>query len=65
MLFRSHKATITVDENGAEAAAATGVGVGTTSTPQPFVADRPFLFAIYDHVSGSILFLGRVVNPSA
>jgi len=60
-----HKATITVDENGAEAAAATGVGVGTTSTPQPFVADRPFLFAIYDHVSESILFLGRVVNPSA
>ena len=60
-----HKATITVDENGAEAAAATGVGVGVTSLPQPFVADHAFVFAIYDHVTGSILFLGRVVNPSA
>lgn len=60
-----HKATITVDEDGAEAAAATGVGVGTTSLPQPFVADHPFVFAIYDHVTGSILFLGRVQDPSA
>jgi serpin B len=58
-----HEATITVDETGAEAAAATGVGVGTTSAPVPFVADRPFVFAIFDHVTGSILFLGRVHDP--
>jgi serpin B len=60
-----HKATITVDENGAEAAAATGVGVGPASEPLPFVADRPFVFMIYDHVTGSILFLGRIEDPSA
>jgi len=60
-----HKATVTVDENGAEAAAATGVGVGTTSLPPSFVADHPFVFAIYDHVTGSILFLGRLQDPSA
>jgi serpin B len=60
-----HEATITVDETGAEAAAATGVGVGTTSAPSPFVADHPFVFMIYDHVTANILFLGRVQDPRA
>jgi serpin B len=59
-----HEATITVDETGADAAAATGVGVGIVSAPLPFVADRPFVFAIFDHVTGSILFLGRVQDPT-
>jgi serpin B len=59
-----HEATITVNETGAEAAAATGVDVGTTSLPPSFKADRPFVFAIFDHVTGSILFLGRVQDPS-
>jgi serpin B len=60
-----HEAMITVDEDGAEARAATGVGVGPTSAPSnpSFIVDRPFVFAIYDHVSHSILFLGRVTDP--
>jgi len=58
-----HQAVIAVDEDGAEAAAATGGGIGTTSTPQPFIVDRPFVFLIYDHVTSSILFLGRVTDP--
>ncbi|MBX3156727.1 MAG: serpin family protein [Deltaproteobacteria bacterium] len=58
-----HKAVIAVDEQGAEAAAATGVVVGPTSLPPQFVVDRPFVFFIYDHVTGSILFLGRVNDP--
>jgi serpin B len=59
-----HKAVVTVDEEGAEAAAATGIGVGTSSAPMPFSVDHPFLFLIYDNVTGSVLFLGRVTDPT-
>jgi serpin B len=59
-----HKAYIRVDEEGTEAAAATAVVIGETSLPPVFRADRPFLFLIQDHVTGAILFLGRVVDPS-
>ena len=62
-----HKAFVSVDETGTEAAAATAVVVGTTSVPvgQPvdFNVDRPFLFVIRDIPTGEILFLGRVMNP--
>jgi len=61
-----HKAFVDVNEAGTEAAAATAVVVGTRSLPPAatFHADRPFLFLIRDETSGTILFLGRVVNPS-
>ena len=60
-----HQAFVEVNEEGTEAAAATGVAVGVTSMPQisTFRADRPFLFAIQDTEQGTILFLGRVVDP--
>lgn len=60
-----HKAFIKVNEEGTEAAAATGISVGTTSAPTPFMADHPFLFLIRDNVTGSILFLGRLADPTA
>jgi serpin B len=59
-----HDATITVDERGAEGAAATGVKGGVTSAPVPFLVDHSFAFAIFDNVTGSILFLGRVQDPT-
>jgi hypothetical protein len=39
---------------------------GTTSEPASteFRADHPFLFAIVDRVTGSVLFLGKVEDPS-
>ena len=62
-----HKAFVAVDEAGTEAAAATVVIMEATSMPvdQPieFKADRPFIFAIRDNPTGSILFLGRLMNP--
>jgi serpin B len=63
-----HKAFIDVNEEGTEAAAATGFGIFTTclcTPPQPktFRADHPFLFALRDRQSGSLLFLGRVGRP--
>jgi len=63
-----HKAFVSVDEAGTEAAAATAVIVGTTAAPaQPtqVTINRPFLFFIRDISTGSIVFVGRVLNPAA
>ncbi|AUX20739.1 proteinase IV [Sorangium cellulosum] len=62
-----HKAFVSVDEAGTEAAAATAVVIGETAAPEPATIrfDRPFLFFIRDHATGAILFVGRVANPSA
>ncbi|NTW43901.1 MAG: serpin family protein [Anaerolineaceae bacterium] len=62
-----HQAVIAVDETGTEAAAATAViilGKGfNPSEPQKITFDHPFLFFIRDTKSGSILFLGQILNP--
>ncbi|MFP3880464.1 MAG: serpin family protein [Dehalococcoidia bacterium] len=63
-----HKAFVSVDEAGTEAAAATAVVVGLTALPDPPVEvtmDRPFIFLIRDIETGAILFVGRVLNPGA
>jgi len=63
-----HKAFVSVDEAGTEAAAATAVIVGETGMPgQPVevTIDRPFIFLIRDIETGAILFVGRVLNPGA
>ena len=62
-----HKAFVDVDESGTEAAAATAVIVGTTSVPaEPIevTIDRPFMFLIRDMETGTVLFLGRVLDPA-
>jgi serpin B len=62
-----HKAFVGVNEAGTEAAAATAVIVGDESAPLPasITLDRPFLFVIRDNPTGSLLFVGRVADPSA
>ena len=62
-----HKAFVSVDEAGTEAAAATAVIMKVTAlpgTPVEFTANRPFIFLIRDIETGSILFIGRVLNPA-
>jgi len=62
-----HQANIDIDEKGTTAAAATAVVMGRTSMPADVVTlrvDRPFLFALRDLPTGTILFLGRVADPS-
>jgi serine protease inhibitor len=61
-----HKAFVEVSEEGTTAAAATAVSEGGESAPETavFKADHPFLFLIRDKRSGSILFLGRLVDPT-
>lgn len=60
-----HKAFVEVNEEGTEAAAATAVVVGVRSMPRMFVVNRPFLFLIRENSTGTILFMGRVTDPSA
>lgn len=64
-----HKAFVAVDEEGTEAAAATAVVVGDEAVaPTPTISltiDRPFLFAIQDAETGTVLFLGRVLDPTS
>jgi serine protease inhibitor len=57
------KTFVDVNEEGTEAAAATSVGVGVTSLPPGIRLDRPFLVAIRERLSGTILFLGRIGDP--
>jgi serpin B len=62
-----HKAFVDVNEEGTEAAAATAVVMALRCAPPPspvFRADHPFVFLIRENRAGSILFLGRVVNPT-
>ncbi|MBN2612526.1 MAG: serpin family protein [Bacteroidales bacterium] len=60
------KAYIDVNEKGTEAAAVTVVEVGYTSAGDGkthFVVNKPFLFAIVEKDTGSIIFIGRVAQP--
>lgn len=63
-----HKTYIDVNEEGTEAAAVTSSEVVATSAPlveEPFdlTFDKPFFYLIRDNSSGTILFMGEVVNP--
>lgn len=63
-----HKAFISVDEEGTEAAAATAVVFDRTSVDPDavvFNVDRPFIFLIRDKITGTILFMGRILNPAS
>jgi serpin B len=63
-----HKAFVAVNEEGTEAAAATAAVVGIMAATEPpvpeFRADHPFIILIRDEDTGTILFLGRVINPN-
>lgn len=59
------KTFVDVNEEGTEAAAVTSVGIGVTSLPPSFRIDRPFVFAIREKLTGTVLFLGKIVNPTA
>jgi serpin B len=63
-----HKAFVSLDEAGTEAAAATAVAMKLMAVPEEPVevtVDRPFIFLIRDIETGTILFVGRVVDPRA
>ncbi|XP_035861076.1 anion exchange protein 2-like [Sander lucioperca] len=64
-----HKATLDVDEAGAEASAATGVLIGLTGVLNPVPVpvlkfNRPFMVIITERTTEKILFLGKIINPT-
>jgi serpin B len=62
-----HKAFIEVDESGTEAAAATAISLSGSAMPPPPILlniDRPFIYFIRDIATNTIIFAGRVVDPS-
>lgn len=66
----AHQTRLDLTEVGTTAMAATGAVIRAFGMAQPdaspvpeFCADRPFIFAIRDDTTGTLVFLGRVVNP--
>ncbi|XP_043930526.1 protein Z-dependent protease inhibitor [Protopterus annectens] len=59
-----HKAFTEVDEKGTKAVAATVLHIVPFSLLRVFKVDRPFLFLIYEESTRTLLFLGRVANPT-
>jgi serpin B len=58
-----HKAFVEVNEEGTEAAAVTAVTIAESYGPFLFIVDRPFFFAIHDDETGTVLFMGIVIEP--
>ncbi|KAM9356319.1 alpha-1-antitrypsin homolog [Pholidichthys leucotaenia] len=61
----SHQAVLSVDETGTEAAAATAGEITPMSLPERVIINRPFMVFILDDSTNSILFMGKINNPTA
>ncbi len=61
-----HKTFVEVNEEGTEAAAVTSIEIRLTSMPiqTTMRINRPFIFAIKERKTGSILFIGKILNPA-
>lgn len=63
--FVKQNTFVEVNEEGTEAAAVTTVGMSNDGAPMPrrFIVDKPFVFAIRERTSNTLMFIGQVVNP--
>jgi serpin B len=59
-----HKTFIEVNEEGTEAAAVTSVDIVVTSMPPSVYVNKPFLFMIREKSTGTVLFIGKIMNPA-
>jgi serine protease inhibitor len=62
-----HRANITVDEEGSEAAVVTGIAVGTSAHTPPTTimrVDRPFVWAVVHEPTQTPIFVGHIVDPT-
>ena len=62
--FVKQNTFVAVDEKGTEAAAVTSVGVVTTAVQLPTLIDRPFVFVIHEKTTGTVLFIGKIADPT-
>ncbi|NWV28796.1 A1AT protein, partial [Origma solitaria] len=61
----THKALLKIHENGTEAAAVSSIDFLPHSAPPIVKFNHPFLLLIVDQYTKSILFMGKIVNPTA
>ncbi|MBW6459085.1 MAG: serpin family protein [Bacteroidales bacterium] len=61
--FVKQNTFVDVNEEGTEAAAVTTIGIDLTSLPSEFVVNKPFIFAIRERMTNSLLFIGKVERP--
>ncbi|MBN3294909.1 alpha-1-antitrypsin homolog [Amia ocellicauda] len=61
----THKAVLNVDEKGTEAAAAVHMDLMPMSLPQTMALNRPFILLILEKTTKSILFMGKITDPTA
>uniref|UniRef100_A0A0A9D6A2 Serpin domain-containing protein n=1 Tax=Arundo donax TaxID=35708 RepID=A0A0A9D6A2_ARUDO len=59
-----HKAIVEVNDKGIEETSVT-MGIGKPTPAEHFVADHPFFFVIREEVSGTVIFMGHVLEPSS
>lgn len=59
-----HKAVLEVNDEGVEETSVR-IGIGKPSPGEHFVADHPFFFVIREEVSGSLMFMGHILDPSS
>jgi serpin B len=62
--FVKQNTFVDVNEEGTEAAAVTTIGFERTSIPEPFMVNKPFIFAIRERTTNVLLFIGSVNDPS-
>jgi serpin B len=65
--FVKQNTFVDINEEGTEAAAVTTVGIGVTSMPSypTMRVDRPYLFVLRERLTGTVLFMGKVVRMPA
>ncbi len=65
--YVDHKAFVDVNEEGTEAAAATVVAIDDSAGPglPTLIIDRPCVFVVREMFSGTILFMGKMMAPTA
>ena len=63
--FVKQNTFVDVNEEGTEAAAVTTIGIDATSMPEPtiFIVDKPFVFAIRERTTNTLMFIGQVTDP--
>jgi serine protease inhibitor len=62
--FVKQNTYVDVNEKGTEAAAVTTIGIVDTSMPPTITIDKPFIFAIRERMTNTLLFIGKVEQPS-
>jgi serpin B len=62
--FVKQNTYVDVNEEGTEAAAVTTIGIKEVSMPPSYIIDKPFIFAIRERMTNTLLFIGKVEKPS-